>query len=862
MQKLQPILFLLTILLGVTCARAQYKLPGQSDKLPPGIGIADVKSADSILVVTTTAVELKSYRLLQKKDARFIYHASVTGISLDSLLAASSVIFIQPVRRAHDEMVMNISDMGLNGVYYAYRQFPNITGKGITAALKEQRPDTADIDFRLRFTQSGREDATLSAHATSMATLMLGGGNSYYTGKGVAFKSNFISTSYNILMPEPDSIYRKYKVSVQNHSYGTGIENFYGADSYAYDASVNTNDSLLHVFSAGNSGNLTSNAGRYAGITGFANLTGSFKQTKNSISAGATDSLNNVEALSSRGPAYDGRIKPELVAFGQDGSSGAAATVSGAALLVQDAYKQKNNVLPSSALVKAVLINGADDLVQPGPDYIAGFGALNTERAVRHIVHNQYFTGTVSNGVPALFNISIPAGSSELKITLSWNDIAAAPNAVKALVNDLDLELVANGSGTVYYPLVLSSFAHADSLRAVAVQKTDTLNTTEQVVLSAPPAGNYTIRIKGTKVTGSQFFAIAYNWQQQNEFYFTYPGKNDNLLSGSRNTIRWQSFTPPNTNALLEISYNAGNTWQVLGNSVALSNKYFQANIKDTATLARLRMSYNAGAGNTVITSDTFTISPRPEINVSYYCADSVQLYWSKTRNASGYDVYALTDTFMRFQAQVADTAITLPVTSYKHYAVAPLVNNKTMLRSYGIDFSQQGIGCFINSFYADPVGDSVVNLKAILGSRYQVQQLLFERLYPVTQVSSFTVNRDTFTSTDRINKAGIYYYRAKIILTNGRILFSDTVQVIIYKEQSLYVYPNPYINGTTLFLETQDIGTWYFDLINTSGQRVFSRRMRNSNMSLVLPVLSNGLYFYRIVQSTGNILTGKLIIQ
>ena len=36
---------------------------------------------------------------------------------------------------------------------------------------------------------------------------------------------------------------------------------------------------------------------------------------KNIITVGHIDSLGNVLSLSSRGPAYDGRIKPELVAF-------------------------------------------------------------------------------------------------------------------------------------------------------------------------------------------------------------------------------------------------------------------------------------------------------------------------------------------------------------------------------------------------------------------------------------------------------------------------------------------------------------------------------------------------------------------
>lgn len=58
------------------------------------------------------------------------------------------------------------------------------------------------------------------------------------------------------------------------------------------------------------------------------------------------------------GPTFDGRIKPDLVAFGQDGSSGAAALVSGVSTLLQQQYaNQRSGVRPSASLIKALLLN-------------------------------------------------------------------------------------------------------------------------------------------------------------------------------------------------------------------------------------------------------------------------------------------------------------------------------------------------------------------------------------------------------------------------------------------------------------------------------------------------------------------------
>jgi hypothetical protein len=114
---------------------------------------------------------------------------------------------------------------------------------------------------------------------------------------------------------------------------------------------------------------------------------------KNIITVGATDSFANVELLSSRGPAFDGRVKPELVAFGQDGSSGAAALVSGTAILIQQAFKnQHQDSLPPASLVKAALINGADELGSPGPHFISGFGGLNAKESVRSVLENDIYS--------------------------------------------------------------------------------------------------------------------------------------------------------------------------------------------------------------------------------------------------------------------------------------------------------------------------------------------------------------------------------------------------------------------------------------------------------------------------------------
>jgi hypothetical protein len=147
----------------------------------------------------------------------------------------------------------------------------------LVVSVKENRFDTLDIDFKGRYISAAGYSPSLSTHASIMATLIAGGGNSFYSGKGAAWSAGISSSNFASLLPETDAYYQQYKLSVQNHSYGTGIENYYGVDAAAYDASVISNPYLLHVFSAGNSGDQTSNSGVYAGINNFATLTGVLK---------------------------------------------------------------------------------------------------------------------------------------------------------------------------------------------------------------------------------------------------------------------------------------------------------------------------------------------------------------------------------------------------------------------------------------------------------------------------------------------------------------------------------------------------------------------------------------------------------
>ena len=164
---------------------------------------------------------------------------------------------------------------------------------------------------------------------------------------------------------------------------------------------------------------------------------------------------------------------------------------------------------PDAALIKALVSNSADDMGNPGPDFTFGFGMINARTSVEAMEQNHYFTGSVSNNGNASFTIpAVPAGAYQVKIMLYWPDPAAQPFAAGTLVNDLDLT-VTDPSGTHHLPMILDP--SPSNVNNNAVEGADHRNNIEQVVINNPPAGSFTVSVKGTAVAqDAQPFYIAY----------------------------------------------------------------------------------------------------------------------------------------------------------------------------------------------------------------------------------------------------------------------------------------------------------------------------------------------------------------
>jgi serine protease AprX len=300
--------------------------------------------------------------------------------------------------------------------------------------------------------------------------------------------------------------------------------------------SISTPATAKNALTVGASENLVTSGGIQTPLIKLRNGTSIW-----SVEPLASDLLSNnpngLAGFSSRGPTLDGRTKPDIVAPGTNilssrsqldkagtlwgpfnqqyvwsgGTSMATPLTAGVALLTREyLIKAKNIAAPSAALVKNVLMHTAFDIF-PGqfgevgkengqeilktrPTSDAGFGRVDADRATKLdsalLVDEKTGVGT-DEKLEYKFAVQ---NAGTLTISLVWTDAPGAPEATKALVNDLKLEILGPD-------------------RAVHTVQNDVDNS-EFIAKDALP-GEYEIRVVGVNVPvgGKQPFALVVSAQ-------------------------------------------------------------------------------------------------------------------------------------------------------------------------------------------------------------------------------------------------------------------------------------------------------------------------------------------------------------
>ncbi len=305
-----------------------------------------------------------------------------------------------------------------------------------------------------------------------------------------------------------------YQAGVRVHVNGWGNgSNSYSDSATQIDKFTYTYPEFLPIFSAGNGG-----PGRGT-ITSQANSKNALVIGSSQVPRPAFDTearyADQVAASSGRGPTRDGRIKPDLLAPGSalisacsrltesnfvanpnytqmGGSSMAAAVTGGAVALLREQLSLQyglNN--PSSALLKAFLINGARS--RSGDLYQEGFGILDlagTSLAIKEGKMKFADSKTrLRQGQSSEYKLQVDDPTMPIRITLAWIDPAGNNNAAGSLINDLDLYVI-DANGHRYYGNDVDNRGVADST-----------NNVERVSINVPSQGEYTIVVKASRVS-------------------------------------------------------------------------------------------------------------------------------------------------------------------------------------------------------------------------------------------------------------------------------------------------------------------------------------------------------------------------
>ena len=547
------------------------------------------------------------------------------------------------------------------------------------------------LDFYGRMVDHTQYDS--GSHAEMTTGMATGAGNIDPTTQGTGWGAtlhlfDIAADEHLDLAPQH---FVEYGIAITSTSFGEGCGDAYDGSTRDIDAQVYNHPYLAHVFSAGNHGtepcyNIYSWLGANAAGNYYATITGGRKAGKNVLAVGNVEWNDLLLASSSRGPTPDGRIKPDLSALGQfdrttgpdntyrfsSGTSAAAPNVAGVLAILYEQYLATHaGTYPSSALIKGVVLNTADDLGPAGPDYHYGWGRINARRALHALENNQFFSGSVAHGGHQQFQINVPAGAKNLKVMLSWHDPAGSVLSSVALVNDLELHLQ-HPQGTFLSPWVPSTVAHLDSLQRPALPGEDHRNNVEQVAVANPTAGTYQIHVDGLEIPeGPQEYFLTYTYEVE-EMEMLSPAAGATYVPGELALLTWDAVNTGESFSL-EYSTNAGQSWQYIATDLAPSTHSFQWNVPQIAT-DRLQIRLRR-AGQISSSGHEAVVAQTPVFTTTYLDAETALLDWDPIAGAIAYKIFALGEKYMEVIGATVSTSYEMDAEVGEGYwlSVAPV---------------------------------------------------------------------------------------------------------------------------------------------------------------------------------------------
>lgn len=843
---------------------ASNVVPKWAEKHP---GFADVLMAfPSLFTAAEVAVEVQAMggQVIDRKFETFrILKLRLPITALDRVAALPMVSYMQAAPPG--DQPLNFDSRAVSGAGQMNASVANggrgLDGDGVVVGVG----DNADLQFHVDFWGRLINRAPLppAGHGTHVAGTVAGAGNINPLYIGFAPKATIISQLFSGILSNASTYVQDHGMVITNNSYGYNFEcDYYGR----YDLISNALDQmafdlphLTNVFAAGNSARET--CPPYA--LGFRTVLGGYQSAKNVITVGATNDSGTLAVFSSRGPVRDGRMKPDLTAMGEwvpsawptniygynNGTSMAAPAVSGGLALLYQRYRQLHGGSnPKNALMKALLMNGAIDRGNAGPDFRFGTGWMHLIRSVEMLENNRYFNTTVAQGTTNTHTVVVPANAAQLKVLLYWNDPAASPLSSRTLVNDLDLQVL-DPTGNVVLPRVLDTTLA--NINNTAMNGVDRLNNAEQVIIPNPVAGTYTIRVIGSAIAqgSQQEYVVAHDVVPTGlritapaggEAWFPSTGAFDLMK------VTWESFGFTSGTLTLEFSADGGATWTTLASNMDVNRTVFTWFVPNLSTSqAMFRLSRNGGSE--VVTSGQFTISPLPVVSLApVQCEGYISLGWTAVPNATSYDVMILRGHEMTTVANTTGNGYTfsgLSKDSAYWVTVRPLINGRPGRRAIAVQRQPNNGTCAGAISNGDLAMDAIVSPNS--GRRFTSSQLnnsvavsvqvrnlddvdlsnfdlsysinngsWITEMVPVTIAANGTYLH-TFSATADLSAVGTYIIRTVVKRAGDGVVANDTLVKVVKQ------IDNQPINLSAAFidnLETAQANTYPRDTMGLNG--------------------------------------------
>ena len=734
-------------------------------------------------------------------DSTWQYHNFITvWISpndLNILAQIPEVAWIEPVLpQPQPDNRPGITDHRTNVANNIFGR--NLLGQGVIFGVGDGGFVTAHKDFEQRlFNQMLTVLTNFGSHGDHVSGTLGGSGKLTSSNQGMAPKATIFTNQATNILNDIVTLHSEVGMIGTTNSYSFGwpgcFSGKYTSNSNAIDAQLIAMPFVTHQFAAGNDG--TRVCSPYP--SGYGNMHSDFASAKNTITVGNLDATDAISSSSSRGPAFDGRIKPDFCGVGTSvistwptnsystltGTSMATPGVSGSIILLYQRYKQlHSDSLPQGEYIKTLLMNSSDDLGNSGPDFQFGYGRINMRRALLVMESGNRIKSSVNHGDSVTFTISVPSGTSILKVMLGWRDAEGSPAASKALVNDLDVKVI-DPSSVSFLPWKLDT-AKA-SVASTAIRAIDRLNNHEQVTIASPSAGTYTIKVYGYDLpTGSQEFFIVYETTPQ-EIVLTYPIGGEKIIPGSSERVRWDATGFTSGTWSLEYSTNGGSSWTGITTGISIATRQFSWTVPtEISNQMRVRIMHSSSGGDT--SGNVFTLFKSPTGVASAVCDRSVKLTWAQVTGANFYEVIMI-DSLGEWDTigKTSNTFFWVPFlkNSTQYFFAVQSGNNSgvTSDHSNAISATPTSSGCSIGNDAGvidiiRPHFGRKNTSKTFTGS--DTVEVIIKN-FGNTDISNFSINysinagtavSETFTGSISANNIASYKFAAKANLVNSGV--------------------------------------------------------------------------------------------